>query len=355
MSSSQTIGFVDSPVLTGMLDEAVLDRLEFGIAELGNRQDRAARMASFAAAVALCPAGEPFTLKEVARSVPGGREGNYRQISNLLDGGGWDVDELRRYLVAWGAGADVQAILVEISEVPLGPSICDVVSIHLLGNGWSLPVGWNRVTIPGQDGSIEEEINELERRSVSGLLDQLGDDLHQLGHATDLAPVFSFDTRYGESEAVRRDIAQRGFEYLLHVGPTYAGPADTAHPYEQQVRRPELAESMPYTVGGPLPEPRPIAGPRGPNSNFVVPFFRGGMPTYGIAGPQLAKRAGSLGGHRARRRSLQLAELATRINSPCAAPSLRLSEFRHQDDAGWLKGATLLSTVQAIALGAFAA
>jgi hypothetical protein len=354
MSSPPPLGFADPPVLTGMLDETVLDRLEFGVAGLGNRQDRAARMASFAAAVALCPPGEPFTLKEIARSVPSAREVTYRQISNLLDGGGWDVDELRRYLVAWGIGAEVQAIVVEISEVPVGPSVCDIVSIHFLGDDWSLPVGWNRITIPGKEGSIEEEINELERRAVNGLFKELGDDLHHLGHPTGIAPVFSFDTRYGESEGVRRDLARHDLESFLEVGPAYAGPANTAHPYEQQVRRPELAESMPFIARGPLPQPRPITGPRGPNSNFITPFVRNGMPTYGIAGPQIAKRPGSLGGHRSRQRARQLGDLASRIVVPDAAQRLRVSELRHQDDAGWIKGATLLSTVQAIALGAFA-
>jgi hypothetical protein len=350
MNTSTMIGFEEPPSFSAPLQAELLDRVEEAATELLSRHDQAEKVASLLAGMALCPAGEPFTAKEVARRTPNDRRSSYRQIGQFLDGGGWKVDSMRRWLVICGAEAQIEAIVVETFEMLRPAGVTDIVSIHLMGKGYSIPVGWKRIDIPFSGGDHPVDFDYLESNGLAVLLQQLREDCDAGGVSLAGLPIVVRDALRGENQRLRDEVDAFGCEQFVEVSPFFKPPFASEHSYTDQARGASLVESMPLGNTDIFPEPRPIGPAGAPNSELVVPYVRSGRPGYGIARPR-PRHPARLGGYRNRARALELAEIASRVSLPDAARRLRLHQFRHQRDAGWVAVATLVSFWQAHSIG----
>lgn len=351
MATPELIGFSEPPTFSRPLQGGLLDSVERSARTLFSRRDQAAKAASVLAGMALCPEGRPFTAKEVARCTPQDRQSSYRQVGRFLDGGGWNLDGMRRWLIRWGAQSQIEAIVVETYEL-VGPGsiITDIVSIHVMGEGYSIPVGWRRLVVEcrGEDHPVDFEAHE--RMALLGLLTQLRGDCEAGEVSLEGVPIISRESRQGENERLRDEVGALGFEHFFEVNPLYQAPLASKHPYGDQSGGTSLVESMPISAEGVFPEPRSIGPAGAPNSELVVPYTRSGRPGYGIARPRPGHPA-RLGGYRSRARGLEMAGIASRVSLPDAARRLRLDHFRHQSDGGWVAGATLVSFWQAHSIG----
>ncbi len=337
------------------IDESVLKRLEAGMAGVVNRRDQAAKAAAFAAALPSCFERDFFTVQALRRGMKSLHPASSRQLRHFIDGAGWDVDRLRAELVACAVDAGVDALVLETCEIPTDKvEVIDIVSIHLLGSGFSLPVGWRRMGFSEADDDRGSNFGQGELDAVAFLIRQLQCDYLRLGYRIPGMPVISLDYRYGESETVRKGLAGFGLEHILEVGPEYAGFEQPDDPYASLSGRSVLCDQIPFAPGAPAPPPQLLDHLAGPESReFVVPLRRQGEETYAIARPEVKAAPGALAGHHARRRAAELGRALGRFYPPNAAKELLVANFRHQNEAGWEAAALIASALQATFLGLF--
>lgn len=335
------------------LDLDQLERLVLGL--LGGRGDRAARMAGWIGAVVAAPAGH-FSTPDLAKVVPQGHETSEKQLRYLVDKAAWDQVTLRRALVASAPLAEVGALLLEYAEIPTGASRpgWDIFSLHAIGRGWSIPVGWQRRRIPPPNrGGQIVEISEAEQHAVCELLATFAEDLPVVEPlaAGPPPPLIGLDQRFGENAALRTDIASAVGEYLLEVGGEYVdfGPI-RLHPYETRRANALLQDFFPeWSEGTAPPQPREIlTGASRRGREYAVAFRREERTRYGLCRPIVSVPRGELLGRQPQERATQIAALAAEVTELNAAESLRAADFRHARDSGWERHSLLMSALQGL-------
>ncbi|MGA8744329.1 MAG: hypothetical protein WB507_00500 [Solirubrobacterales bacterium] len=350
-----TIGSDQPPPLARALDESALGRFVGAMEELGHRSDRAAMMGTFVGAVAGFPAQVPTaTIPALQRYLPPQRRATTKQFRNLLNCEGWDPAELRRELVAAGVEGGVEAILVEGYDLTQNTQRpYDILSAHLLGPGYSVPVGWTRFALPEKPDGNGPDIAAGERGSAVGLLSQLREDFEILGLPMPKVPVVILDWRCGEDDLMRAQIAELDFELIVEVGDEYAGLDQTNDPLGPQTGRSMLFEQMPFAEDG-SPSASRLLRTVGGRQEYVTGGLRkGGVRAYAISSPLIDAPPGSLKGSRARERANELSALASRISPSNAAIRLRVADLRSHDDRPWEAAAYLLSAFQATQMACF--
>ncbi len=316
--------------------------------ELGHRQDRVRNAAEFVAAVAAAGAG-PLDLRTIAAVSPSASTGSYGRLRQLLDGGACDPTALRRGLIGEIPVGLIAAVLVEFAETrPSEHAGWDTFSVHALGPGISIPIGWRRVvTASTRRGFESPNLSDAERGALLGLLDEARADLASCcGIEITELPLLSVETCFGECELTRAALAERRFETFLEVGGAFEGLNLDRGPFEPQVPTRIVAEQLPFVDGDP-PEPREIMIAGGRSGEFAVAHRRDESRGWAIARPRIDQARDGITGRRRLEGAVALRELRNRLVVPEAARRLRLSDFRHASEEGWLTAAMLLSTAYA--------
>jgi hypothetical protein len=312
-------------------------------------------MGTFVASIAGFPSQVPAaSIPDLQRYLPPQQRATPKQFRNLLNCEGWDLVDLRRELVAAGFEGGIEALLVEGYELTRNtPRPYDIVSVHALGAGSSVPVGWKRFALPEKPGETTPDIAAGERNSVLDLIKQLREDCRVLGLPMADFPLVVLDWRCGEDDDLRADLAAMGFELVVEVGDEYAGLEQTDDPLGPQAGRPMLLEQMPFAQAGSPPAPRFLRTVNGRHEFVTARVSLPGARAYAIASPLVDRSASTLTGPRAQERALTLTALAAKIRPSDAATRLRVASFHAVDDRPWEAAAYLVSSFQATQMACF--
>jgi hypothetical protein len=331
---------LEIPRITERLYAAELEQFEALLRDtLRCRQDRPRNLAAWVAGVAAAPSGR-LSIPEVAKASAG--VASTKQLRHVMESSPLEETLLRRRLVRAVPLDRVRAFSIEqhcLEDSDRHQGV-DLYSLHAVGDGWLVTLGWWIELIPPADVAGEAVgIDDVEERAVAGLLDQLRGDYEAVEPMTKWRgagppPIILQAHSFGESKQLRMMVGDLHTEYIARVNGSYNDlHLRTDSPFERVEPNRQLQDHFaPVPVGANPPPREMLDSSLAPGRREYAVLLREDTGhEYAIARPLTPGIPSGLQGRKGHNRASELGQLAIDSPDTGAAERLRVTDLRNRN------------------------
>jgi hypothetical protein len=291
------------------------------------------------------PAQSVADIQEAAGLTQGRRKG---PLFGLIGEGSWQGDAAR-VLACNAALRGPDALAIDLSEYRSAGCAYEVLSLHAVFAGRSLPIDWRRVRIESEDA--EDDVEGRCRKLVLELVDGFGAALpstHPSRLATKL-PVVGTQQSLAENSPLRPALASRRIEYALGITTEYHARL-AIEPRDSPVSEETLPEAAFCEPHGAVSHRDGMAiGLRDVQRSSQGPFLDEHLVQIGEPGERYFVARGRLepapriASYPLALRSIEVAEIAASLPIGSLADPFGVASFNHPRDGSWRRHMLLLS------------